>query len=367
MQSSLPMVPQQHSPDAARAGSYAASTVELGDLKRILVRRRFWIFGTVALLTLVALLYGLFTPALYSSAAEILIDPQDLQVVTNDVNPSRISPDGGITQVESQVSVVQSTGVLMRAIAATNLTQDPEFNGQGLLSRLLGSASAEGDRSVQTLDALRRRLAVKRADKVLVLDVIVTAKSADKAALLANAIAQAYLVDQASARAKMARDASESITARLDEQRKRVQQAENAVEAYKSANNMVMAAGNLVSDQELTEINTQLAAAQSRTAALKAQVDQMRRQSGTADATSEAMRSAVISSLRAQEATLVDQVSQLGTELGPRHPSLIAAQQQLRDTRQLIARELGRIATATETDYERALANQQALEAKVAG
>ncbi|RVA24202.1 lipopolysaccharide biosynthesis protein, partial [Mesorhizobium sp. M7A.F.Ca.US.001.01.1.1] len=150
MQSSLPMVPQQHSPDPARAGSYAASTVELGDLKRILVRRRFWIFGTVALLTLVALLYGLFTPALYSSAAEILIDPQDLQVVTNDVNPSRISPDGGITQVESQVSVVQSTGVLMRAIAATNLTQDPEFNGQGLLSRLLGSASAEGDRSVQT-------------------------------------------------------------------------------------------------------------------------------------------------------------------------------------------------------------------------
>ncbi|RUZ21238.1 lipopolysaccharide biosynthesis protein, partial [Mesorhizobium sp. M7A.F.Ca.US.007.01.2.1] len=367
MQSSLPMVPQQHSPDPARAGSYAASTVELGDLKRILVRRRFWIFGTVALLTLVALLYGLFTPALYSSAAEILIDPQDLQVVTNDVNPSRISPDGGITQVESQVSVVQSTGVLMRAIAATNLTQDPEFNGQGLLSRLLGSASAEGDRSVQTLDALRRRLAVKRADKVLVLDVIVTAKSADKAALLANAIAQAYLVDQASARAKMAKDASESITARLDEQRKRVQQAENAVEAYKSANNMVMAAGNLVSDQELTEINTQLAAAQSRTAALKAQVDQMRRQSGTPDATSEAMRSAVISSLRAQEATLVDQVSQLGTELGPRHPSLIAAQQQLRDTRQLIARELGRIATATETDYERALANQQALEAKVAG
>ncbi|TGR73459.1 lipopolysaccharide biosynthesis protein, partial [Mesorhizobium sp. M1C.F.Ca.ET.189.01.1.1] len=139
----------------------------------------------------------------------------------------------------------------------------------------------------------------------------VTAKSADKAAKLANAIAQAYLADQASARAKMATDASDSITARLEEQRKRVQLAENAVEAYKSANNMVMAAGNLVSDQELTEINTQLAAAQSRTATLKAQVDQLRRSGGAPDATSEAMRSAVISSLRAQEATLVDQVSQL--------------------------------------------------------
>ncbi|ESY79882.1 lipopolysaccharide biosynthesis protein [Mesorhizobium sp. LNHC220B00] len=362
----------QYAPEPPPAASYPSSTVELGDLKRILVRRRFLILATAALLTLAALLYGLFTPALYSSAAEIIVDPQDLQVVTNDVNPSRVPPDGGITMVESQVAVVQSSGVLLRAIAATNLTDDPEFNGQGgLLSRLLGgvlgSGSAETDKTGKTLDALRRRLAVKRADKVLVLDVIVTAKSADKAAKLANAIAQAYLADQASARAKMATDASDSITARLDEQRKRVQRAENAVEAYKSANNMVMAAGNLVSDQELTEINTQLAAAQSRTATLKAQVDQLRRSGGAADATSEAMRSAVISSLRAQEATLVDQVSQLGTELGPRHPSMMAAQQQLRDTRALIARELGRIGAAAETDYERALANQQALEAKVAG
>ncbi|TPK71988.1 lipopolysaccharide biosynthesis protein [Mesorhizobium sp. B2-4-18] len=379
MQSSLLSLPQQHAPEVMQyapepppAASYPSSTVELGDLKRILVRRRFLILATAALLTLGALLYGLFTPALYSSVAEIIVDPQDLQVVTNDVNPSRVPPDGGITMVESQVAVVQSSGVLLRAIAATNLTDDPEFNGQGgLLSRLLGgvlgSGSAETDKAGKTLDALRRRLAVKRADKVLVLDVIVTAKSADKAAKLANAIAQAYLADQASARAKMATDASDSITARLDEQRKRVQRAENAVEAYRSANNMVMAAGNLVSDQELTEINTQLAAAQSRTATLKAQVDQLRRSGGAPDATSEAMRSAVISSLRAQEATLVDQVSQLGTELGPRHPSMMAAQQQLRDTRALIARELGRIAAAAETDYERALANQQALEAKVAG
>ncbi|WP_292380603.1 GumC family protein, partial [Mesorhizobium sp.] len=362
----------QYAPEPPPAASYPSSSVELGDLKRILVRRRFLILATAALLTLGALLYGLFTPALYSSVAEIIVDPQDLQVVTNDVNPSRVPPDGGITMVESQVAVVQSSGVLLRAIAATNLTEDPEFNGQGgllshLLGGVLGSGSAETDKTGKTLDALRRRLAVKRADKVLVLDVIVTAKSADKAAKLANAIAQAYLADQASARAKMATDASDSITARLEEQRKRVQRAENAVEAYKSANNMVMAAGNLVSDQELTEINTQLAAAQSRTATLKAQVDQLRRSGGAPDATSEAMRSAVISSLRAQEATLVDQVSQLGTELGPRHPSMMAAQQQLRDTRQLIARELARIAAAAETDYERALANQQALEAKVAG
>ncbi|MBZ9816400.1 GumC family protein [Mesorhizobium sp. CA7] len=374
MQSPLLMVPQQNAPEAiAPAPAYhapapAPATVELGDLGRILLRRRKLIFATVALLTIATLIYAFLTPALYSSTAQIIIDPQDLQVVTNDVNPSRISPDGGITQVESQVSVAQSNGVLLRAIKATNLTENPDFNGQGGLGGWLGMffGSGDGDRTAETLDALRRRLAVKRDDKVLVLNIIITAKSADLAAELANAIAQAYLDDQAEARSKAAADASDAISARLEDQRKRVEQAANAVETYKAEHNMVMAAGNLVSDQELTDLNTQLTAAQTRTAQLKAQVDQLRRQGGAPDATSEAMRSPVIASLRAQEATLVDQISQFGTELGPRHPSMISAQQQLSDLRKLISRELGRLVTAAETDYERASANQKALEAKVA-
>ncbi|MBZ9763164.1 lipopolysaccharide biosynthesis protein [Mesorhizobium sp. CA8] len=367
------MVPQQNAPEAiAPAPAYyapapAQATVELGDLGRILLRRRFLILLTVALLTAVTLVYTMLTPALYSSTAQIIIDPQDLQVVTNDVNPSRISPDGGITQVESQVSVAQSNSVLLRAIAATDLTHNPEFNGQGVLDRWLGTVfgSDDGDRTAETLDALRRRLAVKRDDKVLVLNIIVTAKSADLAAKLANAIAQAYLDDQAAARSKAAADASDAISARLEDQRKRVEQAANAVETYKAEHNMVMAAGNLVSDQELTDLNTQLTAAQTRTAQLKAQVDQLRRQGSAPDATSEAMRSPVIASLRAQEATLVDQMSQFGTALGPRHPSMISAQQQLSDLRKLISRELGRLVAAAETDYERALANQKELEAKM--
>ncbi|RVC59585.1 lipopolysaccharide biosynthesis protein, partial [Mesorhizobium sp. M00.F.Ca.ET.038.03.1.1] len=312
--------------------------------------------------------YTMLTPALYSSTAQIIVDPEDLQVVTNDVNPSRISPDGGITQVESQVSVAQSNGVLLRAIKAENLTEDPEFNGQGGLGRWMGMlfGDSDTDRTATTLDSLRRVLAVKRDDKVLVLNIIITAKSPQKASDIANAIATAYLADQADARKEKAAKASEAITARLDEQRKRVEQAENAVEAYRSQHNMVMAQGNLVSDQELTGLNAELTAAQARTQQLKAQVDQLRRQGGAPDATSEATRSSTISSLRAQEAALVDQIAQLGTGLGPRHPSMIAAQQQLRDLRVLIQRELGRIVTAAETDYERSLANQQALQAKVA-
>ncbi|WP_292666822.1 Wzz/FepE/Etk N-terminal domain-containing protein, partial [Mesorhizobium sp.] len=107
MQPPLLMVPQHNAPEAAPpAPAYyapppapASGTVELGDLGRILLRRRVLILAVTALLTAMTLVYTMLTPALYSSTAQIIVDPEDLQVVTNDVNPSRISPDGGITQV----------------------------------------------------------------------------------------------------------------------------------------------------------------------------------------------------------------------------------------------------------------------------
>ncbi|MCY1666781.1 GumC family protein [Rhizobium sp. SL86] len=345
--------------------------VELSDLKEILLHRRRLVVGTAAVLTLLALIYSLLTAPLYSATAEILIDPRDLQVVTNDLYPNSVAADGGITQVESQVSVVQSTGVLTRAVQATDLTKDPEFNRQGLLSRLLGggSASSEETALVRTIDAVRKRLSVKRADKVLVISVTMTSTSPTKAARLANAVAQAYLDDQAMARSQTAENTSGALTARLEELRGQVQSAANAVEEYRRQNNLTMASGRLVSEQEMTDLNNQLTTARGRTAALKSQVDQIRAQRLTglqSGATSEAIQSAVITQLRNQEAVLEERATSLRAQLGPSHPQMITIQSQLANIQQLITRELDRIAASVNTEYQRALANEQDLATKVA-
>ncbi|MGN7293099.1 GumC family protein [Rhizobium sp. SAFR-030] len=345
--------------------------VELNDLKSILLHRRWLILGTAALLTLVALLYGMLTAPQFSSTAEILIDPRDLQVVRNDLYQSSVAADGGITQVESQVSVVQSTGVLMRAVEATQLTQDPEFNRQGLLGRLLGSGDTATDGQaamVKTIDALRRRLSVKRADKVLVIDVTVTSTDARKAARLANAVAGAYLQDQASARSQAAGQASDALVSRLEELRNQVQKSANAVETYRQQNNLVMSSGRLVSEQEMTDLNNQLTAARARSALLRAQVDQIRSQRDTglsSGATSEAIQSSVITQLRSQEAALEERATSLRTQLGASHPSMIAVQSQLANIQRLISRELDRISASVSADYQRALANEKDLSSKV--
>ena len=367
-------VPRDAPPRPEPSITYGEGVVETTVLWRILWHRRKWIALCGAIFAFAALAYCLITPSLFTATAQIIVDPRDKQVVTNDINPSSVSPDGGIAQVESQVSVVQSGGVLLRAITATQLEADPEFNGTSLLGGILArierpqSSSVEGiesDLQAKTLLALRKRLVVKRADKVLVIDVSVTSRDADKAARLANAIADAYLADQAQARADAANQASSALTARLAELQARVKDAENAVEDYRAANNLVVSTGQLVSDQQLNELTAQLSAAQSRTSTLKAQLDQLHRNNSSAEGTTEAMNSAVITKLREHESALVEKVASLGTQLGPSHPDYAAAQAELQHVQTLIAREVDRLGKATRVDYERALADERALASKL--
>ena len=58
---------------------------------------------------------------------------------------------------------------------------------------------ADSDLELKALRALKKRIGAKRSDKAFVVDVFVTVESRDKAARIADAIAQAYLDDQAEA------------------------------------------------------------------------------------------------------------------------------------------------------------------------
>jgi polysaccharide biosynthesis transport protein len=260
-----PGYPERPSP------SQPETTAEFGDLWRILWRRKRLVFGTALLLGLLVLAYALITPSLYTAAAQILIDPRDRQVVSNDVNPGALSPDGGIAQVESQVRVIESDAVLGRAVAQAGLEKEPGFGvpqdnpvlkALAALREMITGPKAERhvDPRGRALDQLRRRLAVKRADKVFVIDVVVTTTDPDLSARIVNAIANAYLADQTDARSDAARRAAGDLRGRLDELRKAVNVADKKLEDYKARNGLIASSGRLVNEQQLTDLNTRLAA-----------------------------------------------------------------------------------------------------------
>ena len=368
-------VPSHDAPPFGETRSWSPdTTAEVGDLWRILARRRRTVLAVTALFGLAALVYVALVPPLYTATAQILVDPRDRQVVTNDVNPSALGPDGGVTQVESQVRVIESDAVLARAVQATGLVADPEFGAPstGLIARtfrpLLDTLglTRSGDGPARAIRFLRRKLAVKRADKVFVIDVIVTTNGPDKSARIVNAIADAYLADQSGSRSDVAQRAAGELEARLKDLKSDLTKAETKLERFKAENGLLAASGRIVGEQQLTDSNARLTAARTRVAEARSRLQALRDARGRIvdrGALPEAIQSSTIDRLRSQYAELASKEADLRTQLGDKHPFVRAARTQRDEVKRLTDAELDRVVQATEIEYQRALSNEQTLTA----
>jgi succinoglycan biosynthesis transport protein ExoP len=338
-------------------------------------RRRRWIIVGVASALCLNLIAELTLTPRYRAATQILIGPVDLRGVDKSVMPPAQTADANVIEVESETRVLTSDKVLRRVVDTERLIADPEFNSSApskigrivsLLKAIVGlkSKPAQANADALALRQLQRDVTAKRTERTYVVDLMVETSDGQKSARLANAIVQAYFAEQSSAHTEAARRVTESLTSRLTELRERVQHAEEEVERYKAEQGIVGASGRLVDEQQLTELNNQLTAAQARTAEARARYEQVRRLQGRgADpgSTAEAVQSTTIGLLREQYAAVVQREANLTAQLGPQHPYVIEAHAQVRNAQRLIGEEVGRVADASHSEYDRALANEEAL------
>jgi succinoglycan biosynthesis transport protein ExoP len=362
--------PRQMQSAAAGAGSIPVGYAPLAEIDFRRIFSALWegknmILWTTVASFLIVMLFVLIVPHRYTAVTQILIDPTDLRAVGNDLTPANQANDATLMQVESQVRVLTSDSVLRRVIKAESLDFDPEFVGQ----QWWFSDAANGNATLTALNALKRHVSVKRGERTYVVDVSVNSRDPAKAARIANAIAQAYLAEQTEVRSDSARQVSQSLTARLNELKDSVRDAESRVETFKAHNNILSvlgssSTGQLVNEQQLTELNNQLGLARARTAGAKARLDQIQQVQLSKDeigAFSEAVQSQTITALRSQYAEVMRREAEQMTSLGERHPAVIEIQAEATRLRRMIEDEVHRIALSSRSEYESARANEEAL------
>ena len=361
-------------PDSA-AGTTRRRGVSIGIAAAVLRRRVLWIAGFAIVGALTAFVVGKALTPKYTAEAQLFIDPRDLRVVEKELTAGGQDSTAFMTIVESQAQVITSSKVLGRVIAELDLARDPEFAGQagpGLIGGLALSLGlteppvrdATGGAS-SVLDALAKRVAVRRTGRTFIVDVTAWSREADKAARIANGVVAAYLAEEAATRADAANRASTGLTSQLVELREAVNRAESRVQAYKADNGLVGTRDTLVSDQQLTQLNAQLATARVRAADAQARVDQLQRiQSSGNDvgATEDALASQAIASMRTQYAELSRKQAELLHDLGPRHPLVTSIASQIQQARRLIDQEIGRYVQAARSDLARAQSTVTMLE-----
>jgi len=369
--------PSVVSPERMQSASQPEGTT-YGELLAVLWRRRRWIvLGTLASLVAAGLFLMLATPR-FTAVAQLLIDPNDLRVLDNAVTNAGTQSDANSAHVESQVRVLASDNVLSTVVEQQGLERDPEFvppssllgHARDYAYALLGiePAARQRDPRVIALQTLAPLVVAKRQERSYIVDLSVTTHDAEKSARLTNAIVKAYLGDQAGARAGAAKRATDALSSRLQELKDRVREAEDRSETYKAQNNLVASNGQLVSEQQLTELTNQLTVAGAKADEAKArleQIERVRHGKIDSDATAEVVQSQTIAALRAQQAEVLRRKAELTAQLGERHPSVVDINAQARDVQQGIDREVSRLAQAAKGDYDRALATRQALLARL--
>ncbi|TKT70460.1 polysaccharide biosynthesis tyrosine autokinase [Afipia massiliensis] len=361
-------------PAGAATGRWQQPTVDLREMARILRRRWRMVAAAPLSLIVLALMYLTAVSTLYTATSTVLVDPRRANVVdTSQTVLSNFGTDDAT--IESQALLIQSVAILQRVVDKLKLTADPEFRPKpGLLDpvrRLFSSsgpasgASPEDAAKARSVEILQRRMKVTRQGTTFLVDISVSSEEPRKSAAIANAIAESYFEEQVRAKYDATKIAASWLNGQIEGLKTRVVASEQAVEDFRAANNLSVAQGVTVNDQQITDLNNKLIAARAQTAEARAKYDQVQRlaKSGSdPGGINAAITSEMITKLRTQYADIAKNEADLSSKYGTRHPLVANVRAQLKDTQRLIDEEIRRILDSTQHDYDVAKSREASLQ-----
>jgi polysaccharide biosynthesis transport protein len=218
------------------------SEIDIRQITGILRRRYKLILATIALITASALLFTFTLTPKYTASALIFVDTSRKNLLDEANQAGAASADNA--RVESEVEILRSDNVLMSVINARNMVADPEF-GVRLSSRdkILGffrvaeSELPSGQVALSSvLNSMRQATTIRRKGLTYLISVEFEAQSPERAADLANAIANAYISDQLQSKVDSALLGRDRIIGQIEDARQAVVVAENGLTDYLTSN-----------------------------------------------------------------------------------------------------------------------------------
>jgi len=354
------------------------SLAETFDAFVIYLHRQYWvILGTAALCLFGGICYVMTAAPSYTALATMIIDTRKFQVFQQQSLVNDIPVDS--TAVESQVEILKSENVALSVIRDLKLTEDPEFVGSnaGAAGAVLdfvsglfaaGAPPNEFDLTRRAVRTFQKQLDVRRRGVTYVIEISFRSLDPDRAAQIANAVADAYIVDQLDSKYQATRRASVWLQDRIQELRSQASNAERAVLDYKKTNNIVTSSGKLINEQQLGELNTQLVNVRSQVSDAKAKLDRIEAvvKGGAPDATvADTLNNQVITKLRSQYLELANREADWSSRYGYNHLAAVNLRNQMREIQSSIVDELRRLAESYKSDYAIALQRQNEIERAV--
>jgi capsular exopolysaccharide synthesis family protein len=375
----------------------------LDDLRKILVRRRAIVVGSVLLMFGLAVVVSIFSPRRYQASGQLQVQKESmdglgLSSMMGDAGGASDALDGNIT-IQTQATILQSDTLALKVIKNLNLesTDDfkPKFNLVGWATGFFalkgtrdpdnGSLEDSPGRRTHAALVFSRNLQVKPIAGTRLIQITYLSSDPKLAAAVVNNLIQALTDYSFQTRYNATSQASDWLSGQLSDLRKQSEDLQAKVVSLQRDSGVYTLGGGNETDgkaqggtgiyssvlDRLQQSTASLTQAESNRI-LKGAVYQAVK-SGDAELISGLAGNAsltgtssglgnslsLIQSLRLQQATLQGQLDELSAKFGPAYPKLAEIRGNLGAIDQAIKAEIGRVAERSKTDY----AVAQAIEA----
>src|ERR1700730_9320709 len=332
---------------------------------------RHWIFIAVvaALVLFIGVIYLVRATPLYTATTQVLLEPPQKAPNLESLADSRYDD---YSFIANQLAIIRSDPLLRRVVIKERLavapptSQDPQSTDPSKES----ATSAEDESVLDAINSLRGALAVSRSGQAQVLKISITWTDPARAGQLANAVANAYVVNQLDARFESAKQASGWLSDRLVELRQQLRDSEEAVTRFRNEHGLTRSGPTVaLNDQQLADLNSKLIAARTDLAEKKTRADflaEVAKGKKTLDALPDTFQSTeqskVMGALRGKLADASQRQADLLARYNSRHPAVVTVEAEKQDIERSLAAETQRMIQAVNGEYALAKARLVATE-----
>ena len=347
-----PALPLQNSSEHLLAGPHGAGAASMMSdeesaggisIRQIVsILRHYWVASAITVVALIALSFGFIKllPKQYSATATLIFNYENKDVLAN-----REFPAGQAgTYIPTQVELILSRVVLDPVAQRLRLTTDPYF-----VRGFQGSPSALNE---IVTNNLHDSLTVTPGTGGQLLYISASSKDPERAAEIANAVADEYLKQERERTNAPAAERAARYSKQLEELRAKTIQAQDRVTEFRQQNGLTDIAGpDGGGDSEsaaVRDLQEKLQAAQNQRRELES-----KQISGTAT-TDAVLDSGAVSALRAKLVTEEGQMADLRATLGPKHPQVLQLESEMAATRKALANEVQSLSNSGSLQLQRA-------------
>ncbi len=362
-----------------------AGGVDVKEFIEILVRRRWWVVGTIILFTsIMAAFIYLVTPR-YTAQLTAVFEPRSREVFNVEATLAGLPQDEA--SLLNRVEIFRSRSLADRVVKNFQLQNDPEFNSSlkplegpyAWMSKAASFLFDEGasrprpaDRANEAADSIPhqrivdgflRRLEVQPIGRSRSVMVRFTAEDPVTAAKVANTLGEQFVVAHLEDKLENARRASNWLASHVERLREDVQKAEAKAETYRRQNNLLQGERATLVAQQISDLNAKLIDANITSRAAEANLAQARKLAAANDTSSAGpvLQSELIRKYREQEADLDRKEAELADQYGPRHPLMAQLRAEKSSLEKKISAEIARIVRGIESETEISRAREKAL------